>query len=65
MVSIDLDVDDQGHPTETVTLAYGKIDIEYKPQQGNVWAGRWRDLLLRRRHGRSSYDGAQAVTTSP
>ncbi|MDQ6640848.1 MAG: type VI secretion system tube protein Hcp [Pseudomonadota bacterium] len=34
VVAIDLGVDDQGRPTETVSFAYAKIDIEYKRQQG-------------------------------
>jgi type VI secretion system secreted protein Hcp len=34
VVAIDLGVDEQGHPTETVSFAYAKIDIEYKRQQG-------------------------------
>jgi len=33
VVGIDLDVDAFGYPTETVSFAYAKIDVEYKRQQ--------------------------------
>ena len=35
IVQIDLAVDDQGHPTETVAIAFTKIDVEYKRQQSS------------------------------
>lgn len=39
VISIELDVDEKAQPTETVTLAYTKIDIEYKRQQGSGLGG--------------------------
>ncbi len=35
IVQIDLAVDDQGHPTETVAIAFTKVDVEYKRQQSS------------------------------
>jgi len=39
VVAIDLAVSDSGEPTETVGLAYTKIDVEYKRQQGSGLSG--------------------------
>lgn len=39
VVTINLDVDDSGVPTETLGLAYTKIDVEYKRQQGSGLGG--------------------------
>lgn len=39
VIAIDLAVDEAGHPTETVTFAYTKIDIEYKRQQSSGLVG--------------------------
>jgi len=39
VVAIDLAVNDSGEPTETVGLAYTKIDVEYKRQQGSGLSG--------------------------
>ena len=39
VVSIDLGVDENGKPTETVGFAYTKIDVEYKRQQGSGLSG--------------------------
>jgi len=39
VVAIDLAVSDSGEPTETVGLAYTKIDVEYKRQQGSGLTG--------------------------
>jgi type VI secretion system secreted protein Hcp len=35
VVGIDLDVDAFGFPTETVTFAFAKIDVEYKRQEAS------------------------------
>jgi len=39
VVGVDLEVDPQGHPTESVRIAYGQIEIEYKRQQGAGTSG--------------------------
>ncbi|MDQ6628441.1 MAG: type VI secretion system tube protein Hcp [Pseudomonadota bacterium] len=39
VVAIDLDVDEQGGPTETISFAYTRIDVEYKRQQGSGISG--------------------------
>ena len=39
VVTVDLDVDENGAPTETVGLAFTKIDVEYKRQQGSGLSG--------------------------
>ena len=39
VVSIDLGVDENGEPTETVGFAYTKIDVEYKRQEGSGQSG--------------------------
>jgi len=35
IVQIDLVVDDHGHPTETVAIAFTKVDVEYTRQQSS------------------------------
>jgi type VI secretion system secreted protein Hcp len=35
IAQIDLAVDDQGHPTETVAIAFTEIEVEYKRQQSS------------------------------
>jgi len=39
IVTIDLDVDEHGTAVERVGIAYGKIDVEYKRQQGTGITG--------------------------
>jgi len=39
IVTIDLVVDEHGTPIETVAIAFGKIDVEYKRQQGTGISG--------------------------
>ncbi len=39
IVKIDLDVDEHGSPLETVGIAFAKIDVEYKRQQGTGISG--------------------------
>ena len=39
IVAIDLEVDHHGDPVEKVAIAFGKIDIEYKRQQGTGISG--------------------------
>ena len=39
VVTIDLHVDEHGTPLETVAIAYTKIDVEYKRQQGTGISG--------------------------
>ena len=39
IVAIDIAVDEQGRPTETVALAYARIEIEYKRQQATGISG--------------------------
>lgn len=39
IVAIDIAVDDQGRPTETVSFAYTRIEIEYKRQQATGIGG--------------------------
>ncbi|MBV9892243.1 MAG: hypothetical protein JO090_15320 [Rhizobacter sp.] len=38
-MKIDLDVDEYGTALETVGIAYAKIDVEYKRQQGSGISG--------------------------
>ena len=39
IVTIDLDVDEHGTALERVAIAFGKIDVEYKRQQGTGISG--------------------------
>ena len=39
VTAVDLEVDEQGQPTEIVNFAYTKIEIEYKPQQSSGQGG--------------------------
>jgi len=39
VVAVDIDVDGEGWPTESVSLAYTKIDVEYKRQQASGISG--------------------------
>jgi type VI secretion system secreted protein Hcp len=39
IVSVDIDVDDSGEPTERVSLAFTKIEIEYQRQESSGQSG--------------------------
>lgn len=39
VIGVDLAVDQHGEPTETVSIAYGQIEVEYKRQQGAGTSG--------------------------